>query len=186
MVMLEAAYYYLDEKEAKQNFSTKLFEIEPRYGIALAYKKRPSANEFIIPCSQNTSGTLLALMFDVIRNGHAHEYETKPVNLNCGGTLEIGLTGADKNYCLHPPTAGERESTHLVQYKDSTEDCLILKVRSDILFLDFWKALKESGLYQNDSLAASSGLVRILDLNISDLKTRLRLSRSLLSNSHFR
>ncbi len=176
MVMLEAAYYYLDGKQAKQNFSTKLFEIEPRYGIDLAYKKPPSANEFIIPCSQNTGGTLLALLFDVIRNGHAHEYETKPVSLSCGGTLVVGLTGANKNFCLKLPSERERREKHLVQHRDSTASCLVLSVRSDILFLDFLEAIKESVLQKNDSPAKSSRKDRCLNLELYDLKTKLGLS----------
>lgn len=73
MILLEFACRVCkqgDKKQRLNSLSTKLSNIEPKYFTKVPYEYKPRKPEFCLP---GGASTLLALLFDIIRNGKAHQ-----------------------------------------------------------------------------------------------------------------
>jgi hypothetical protein len=115
--------------------------IEPRYFTQLP---GPCArtSEFTLP-GANPGCDLLGMMFDLIRNGKAHQYQSAIVRLS-DGDIDIDLAGAASGRSLDKP--GRRRPTRHLRYKVSPSGDLYLYVRTDQLFLDIKRSIQESGV----------------------------------------
>ncbi len=124
-------------------FSTQLSARDPRYFTALPGACAGGSHEFTLPCSgPNPSAELLAALFDLIRNGQAHQYQQIRVRLSDGMDFQVELTGAEHGLFLDrtPNRTG-----HLVQSRDESGD-LWLKVRTDVLFVDVRESIRTANL----------------------------------------
>jgi hypothetical protein len=129
--------------KALEDFSNELNKIEPKYFTRLPMPCA-STRHFILPHLGDTSGDLLLWsLFDLIRNGLAHQYQQILVNLSDGKNFFIGLTGAEFGQALNAKPV--RPTNHLGYHDDSDGD-LELTVYPDILYLDFEGAINKSGL----------------------------------------
>lgn len=79
---------------ALTEFSQALFTIEPKYSTHL-----PSIcadfDEFDLPYKNSKEDELLWAIFDLVRNGQAHQYQQILVDLTDGVDWQISLTGAE-------------------------------------------------------------------------------------------
>ena len=126
-----------------RDFSNELNKIEPKYFTRLPMPSA-STRHFILPHLGNTSGDLLLWsLFDLIRNGLAHQYQQIVVNLSDGKNFFIGLTGTEFGQALNEKRV--RPTNHLGYHDDSDGD-LELTVYPDILYLDFEGAIDKSSL----------------------------------------
>lgn len=95
--------------------------------------------------AKNRGNLLLGLLFDVIRNGQAHQYHQIVADLGAGqASLGIELTGAKGGRSL----SGEMEARpldHLQLLRQAGSD-VWLRVRPEILFLDFKGAIESAGI----------------------------------------
>jgi hypothetical protein len=80
-----------------------------------------------------------------VRNGLAHQYQQIIVSLKDGKLFGISLTGAESGRILAKAQSPPRLSGHLSYTFDKDGD-LILKVYTDILFLDIKLAIDRSGI----------------------------------------
>ena len=85
------------------------------------------------------------MMFDLIRNGKAHQYNSAIVTLN-GLDIDMDLTGAVPGTALNK-NRRKRPAKHL-NYKVSPAGDLSLFIRTDQLYLDVRNAIKKSGLLE--------------------------------------
>jgi hypothetical protein len=115
---------------------------------------------------------LLAAIFNLIRNGQAHQYQQMRAVLSDGSNFRIGLTGAAQGFFLRNVLASGRPSDHLFHRDDGTSVWLI--VRPEILFLDIRDAVRAARLDQR-------GL--ILKYLIEDRKATFRFDRAALKAS---
>jgi hypothetical protein len=95
--------------------------------------------EFDFPAPADS---LLAFLFDVIRNGKAHHYESIDVTVS-NGTVIAAIAGPNSKRSIKS-TSRRRSRKHL-RYK-LYQNNLLIYVRPDQLFLDFKKAIKKSGI----------------------------------------
>jgi hypothetical protein len=151
MNLLEfAARLYNDDRTGKVHgiFSAELNKIEPRYFTLLPSSCVGKNNEFILPHMGDTSGkTLLWVLFDLIRNGLAHQYQQIIVNLTDKKRFYVSLAiGAEHARYLNI-TAGSRPVDHLGYNYDNSCD-LKLKVYPDTMYLDFKEAIHNSNLLE--------------------------------------
>ena len=139
---------------AMKAFSDALYAIDPLYFTRLP---GPVAEfkEFRLPFQGTGPGSeLLWALYDLIRNGLAHQYQQAIVELNDPGPTKvhfgIELTGAMPKLTLDK-AAARRPRKHL-GYKWEAGD-LWLHVRTDRLFVDIEKAINDSGILSNAALA---------------------------------
>lgn len=116
-----------------------LDKIEPQYFTPLP-GPWGKTNEFSLP-GPNPDSHLLGMMFDLVRNGKAHQYQSPIVKLS-DGEVDIDLTGAMPDRILTKP--GRRRPAKHLRYKVSSSGDLSVYVRTDQLFLDIKKAIKTS------------------------------------------
>lgn len=170
MILLEfaARLCYSDKTgKALKDLSGKLFEIEPKYstpmpGVCAHFR------DYDLPCrSESSKGKeLLWAIFDLVRNGEAHQYQQIVVNLADGADWAITLTGAEFDRHLQSAPAS-RPVDHLSYCRDQNRD-LWLRVYPDFLFVDVKDAIEKSRLLQRN-------------LNFNHLARPLRRSQRLPS-----
>jgi hypothetical protein len=142
MILLEfACRVCAKDKTNKKltNLTDALSKIEPRYFTPLP-GGWGATSHFVLP-GANPQCHLLGMMFDLIRNGKAHQYQSAIVTLS-DGEVDIDLTGAASDRGLTKP--GRRRPTKHLRYKVSYSGDLCLYVRTDQLFLDFKRAIENS------------------------------------------
>lgn len=155
MILLEVvARLCKKDPKAFEDLSKTLGLIEPKYFTRIpGLKVNPGLrnNAFKLPCINNKRDILLWALFDLIRNGQAHQYQQIIAELRDNKHLVICLTGPDSPNRQNPPmtldnikNAG-RDPNHLGYQFDSDGD-LILLVRTDWLFLDIQEAIEKSGI----------------------------------------
>ena len=111
-------------------FTSALERLERRYFTRLPGLCVSTA-DFTLPGS-NPGCHLLGMMFDLIRNGKAHQYQSAIVTLS-DGQVDIDITGAASDRALTRPHR-RRPQRHL-RYKVTNAGDLSLYIRTDQLFL---------------------------------------------------
>ena len=133
-----------NEANALLDFSKALQQIEPRYFTQLDDGiKSPG---FTLPgVGPDPLKNLLSALWDLIRNGNAHEYQDIFVALTDGKHWALRLLGVDHGHSLH--VVGEKRSSlrHLTCSFDRDGD-LALTVHPGVLFLDIRDAVRNSSL----------------------------------------
>lgn len=136
---------------ALADFSAELKKRDPRYfwplpGPVWAPAPRTRA-AFSLPCiTGDPYGHLLAAIFNLIRNGQAHQYQQMRAVLASGENFWVGLTGAIEGLFLQKVLASGRPPNHLSLSDDGVD--LWLTVRPDVLFLDIRDAVRSARLDQ--------------------------------------
>jgi hypothetical protein len=143
------------DKQALQEFTEALDARDRRYFWRLpkpfpgdtGYMKLPAVRG--VPHKEQ----LLSALFDIVRNGQAHQYHQMFVELQDGG-FGVGLTGAPKGALLTNAETPEARRDHLSMEFDLAEQVLALKLRPDVLFCDLRYAIRAAQLCdRNLSLA---------------------------------
>src|ERR1700675_4285359 len=137
MILLEfACRICAKDKTNKKitDLTNALKKIEPRYFTPLP-GPCSKTREFTLP-GPNPDRHLLGMIFDLVRNGKAHQYQSPIVTLS-DGDVDIDLTGPASDRVL--TRRGRRRPRKHLRYKVVSGD-LSLYVRTDQLFLDIKKA----------------------------------------------
>ena len=139
LIMLESALFYCASDRERKKLVKHLFARDPRYKTSLA-----TEGGYAIQNISCTANTLIALIFDLVRNGHAHDYSTKPSITEDRQMVTIGPYGITKNPNLFEPSRDDRLSDHLELQK--CDGSYVITLRPDVLFHDIWSAIREVGL----------------------------------------
>lgn len=126
--------------------SQELAQLDRRYFTELpaVFPKRTSEREFTLPSvGPSPDRELLLLLFDLIRNGQAHQYQQINVDLSDGTELQIALTGVSPGLALDTITT--RPTDHLA-FGTFGAGNVALIVRTDVLYLDIKAATERAGL----------------------------------------
>jgi len=129
-------------------FRAAMEKIDSRYFTPLPGACMKGGAEFALPASPTRGHgdrQLLWAMFDLIRNGQAHQYQQINVTLTDGKEFAVGLTGASQGLFLHTSMTGGRPAQHLA-YELGAAGEVILHVRTDVLFLDIRQAVADANL----------------------------------------
>ena len=131
---------------ALKRLSHELNGINPRYfrELPAAFPVRVSEKDFTLPSlGLNADRELLRLVFDLVRNGQAHQYQQINVDLADGTELQVSLSGVDRGLFLGS-RSGPPER-HL-RVEPINADVIALRVFTDVLYLDIRQAIKRAGL----------------------------------------
>jgi hypothetical protein len=88
---------------------------------------------------------LLHALFDLVRNGQAHQYQPTVATLSDGQHLHFALTGAEHGYELARVSQPNGREGHLRAEIDPSRD-VWLRVRTDVLFSDIRDAVRSARL----------------------------------------
>jgi len=131
---------------ALKDLSDHLLNRDSNYFIRLPGLCFGGSAEFQLPSvGADSSGQMIAALFDLIRNGQAHQYQQIPVLLSDGIEFRLGLTGAQHGLFLGDVFKSGRPTDHL-KWVRSSEGDISLKVRTDVLFLDVRDSIRDSAL----------------------------------------
>lgn len=134
--------------QALRNLSNQLAQCDRRYFTELPGTcwSPGTPPEFSLPSlGPHPTTELIAALFDLIRNGQAHQYQQIRVQLSDTKDFQFALTGAEYGFLLSKTFAAGRPPDHLKAQRDSDGD-LWMKIRTDVLFLDIRDAVRSTGL----------------------------------------
>ncbi len=129
---------------ALKAFSSELESRDSRYFTRLPgpcwAPSRRTRKAFDLPShGPDPDNQLIAAIFNLIRNGQAHQYQQTRAVLSDGKHFRFALTGADYGLSLSHSLTSGRPPDHLQASIDASGD-LWIKIRTDILFLDLRNA----------------------------------------------
>jgi hypothetical protein len=135
------------KKKALGDFATELQKIEPKYFTPLDDKCLDHPQTFKLPGvgSADPRKSLLSAMWDLIRNGQAHQYQDLIVKLTDGKQWGLGLKGVKHGWPLSEVAAKRSSLQHLSYCIDADGD-LMLIVHPGVFFLDIRDAAKSARL----------------------------------------
>ena len=128
--------------------SAKLARRDPRYFTALPAACMKQPRDFKLPHQgSDPSKELLSVLFDLVRNGHGHQYQQIRARLSDGTDFRISITGAEHGASLDRTLAHGRPNEHLKLFGSSGRD-LWIKFMPDVFFLDLRSSIEESQLLE--------------------------------------
>ena len=135
--------------QALRDFSVELERIEPRYFTPLpAPAQWPG--DFDLPSSSSNGSRenqLLAVIFDLVRHGQAHQRQQIMVETTDAKTFGISLTGAGYGRTLGSRTSAGRPGEHLSVLVSDAGDVFVV-LCPEVLFLDLQNAINASGIFR--------------------------------------
>lgn len=148
MMLLELASRACEGRAATRTaLADALHARDPRYFTALPFTV-PPRSEFEIPAVATSPANqqLLSVLFDLIRNGGAHQYQQIIVDLGGGQTFAVGMTGCQPGRDLATVATDLRRDSHLsVRYGNRQ---IKIVVRPDTLFLDLEAAIGSASVFK--------------------------------------
>ena len=148
MTLLELTCRVARQGGGLGGFSSRLHKIDRRYFTPLPAGRPQSEKEFELPriASQGPSHKqLIAVLFDLIRNGQAHQAQQIFATLSDGRTLGISLCGAEGGRTLAVLNSEQgRPATHLSFGIKPKTGNVWLNICPGTLFLDLHHAARAS------------------------------------------
>jgi hypothetical protein len=134
--------------------------------------------DFVLPHSQRVpcKRQLLALIFDLVRNGQAHYYQQIPATLSDGSIFGISITGAEPGR----PTldALRHDPNYATVHLELREQPGLLRliIQPEVLFLDVMVTAQRAQLFTGTLPLAR--FTRELDCTLEDLRSALSAGRT--------
>ncbi len=131
---------------ALEELSDALASLEPRYFMRLP-ADCPIPRQFALPTRGNPKREMISLVWDLIRNGQAHQYQQRTLKLPSGEFFGIALTGPAHGNYLQKLRDGLRPPAHVSLSRDGRDGELgWLRVDPAMLFIDVRWSVERSGL----------------------------------------
>jgi hypothetical protein len=135
------------DSRALSDFALELQKLEPKYFTELhapCLSRRDCG--FAFPgVRPDPLKSLLAAVWDLIRNGQAHHYHDIIVKLADGKQWALGIEGVTYGWPLSK-VAGDRPSLQHLSYRIDSDEDLVLLIHPGALFLDIRDAARNSRL----------------------------------------
>lgn len=123
----------------------------------------------------NPDNQLIAAIFNLVRNGQAHQYQQMRAVVADGKQFRFSLTGAEYGLSLANVFAAGRPAQHLSASSDINGD-IWMTLRTDVLFLDLRDAVNDAKLLcrgLNLNFLAEDR-IQTFNFNATDLESQLR------------
>ncbi|MGC8981878.1 MAG: hypothetical protein ACP5JU_02945 [Minisyncoccia bacterium] len=158
MILLEFVSRYCEKDKSNKllkYFSNALYNIDKNYFIKLELSKKIKLDfclPYHIPIEKESNSykndELLWVLFDLIRNGHAHYYQEIIGEFKDNKKLIIAITGPTEELTIKKITS---RNGHLSvgQLNNERRD-IILFFRPEIMFLDIKKSVENSKIFESE------------------------------------
>ncbi len=144
-VLVEFAWRLCGNDQARcTRFRGALGAIEPLYLSRVRGQWNGSGN--FKACWRDDE--FLTMIFDAVRNGKAHQYQSPVIRLKCDCRLDVDVTGPRRGRELRNRSWRPTDYLH---YKVSAAGDVSILLRPDQLFLDIKNAIEASGLLEDGS-----------------------------------
>jgi hypothetical protein len=132
---------------ARQGFASELQTIDPRYFAELPDRCPAPSQDFTFPGlpGKDELKSMLAALWDLIRNGQAHEYHDIIVGLTCGKRWVLMIKGVLPTLTLAEVDRQRPNLRHL-DYQIAPDGDLLLGVHPGVMFLDICAAVDRASL----------------------------------------
>lgn len=128
-----------------RDLSSELAGRDARYFSKLPGNCR-TPKDFCLPTlSGDSSHELIGLLFDMVRNGQAHQYQQINAELSDGVEFFIGLSGAEQGLFIAKTFLSGRPSDHLKSGKLPSGK-MYLNIRTDVLWHDLRDSVRAARL----------------------------------------
>ena len=177
MILLEFACQVCATDGTKKklaNLTDALRKIDERYFTPLP-GRCPKTSGFALP-GDTPETELLGMIFDLVRNGNAHQYQS-PIMTLSDGQVDIDLAGPAPGRELTRVNRS-RPAKHL-RYKITRSGDLCLYVRPDQLFLDIKMAIENSHIISPGDIVSPvtrPNKKTVYDFSVADLRRCLAAS----------
>jgi hypothetical protein len=164
MVLLEFGSRLCSSADDYESLFGALETIEPRYFVELpeAVKKtKPPLTSSVIPPGLELSRQLIWWLYDIVRNGEAHQYQRFIVNLRARKKFAVQLCGPHFGRDVQ-----SNDPNHLTHILNGNRDVL-LHICPDVFFSHVKAAIEQSGLLRGRAL--SGNWVREMNVTPVDL-----------------
>jgi len=145
MVLLEVASHICMGSPNADRFSLALSKRNPGYFTKLPWRCRKPKGLTLPYRGTEPQRQLLHILFDLVRNGQAHQYQQIVVTIENGQHFSVTLTGADYGRSLDSVLKDTRPPDHLRADIDEHRD-VWMTVRPDVLYLDIREAVRVADL----------------------------------------
>jgi hypothetical protein len=123
-----------------KEFSKALLSIDSKYFTSLP-GTCANVNDFVLPYNRSKGDELLWALFDLVRNGQAHQYQQIIVHLKDDSDFVIQLSGVETSTLYNY----SRSNTHLSYFRNTDKD-IVLRLYPDWLFMDLKSSVSKIGL----------------------------------------
>jgi hypothetical protein len=136
-----------NDPTARQDFASELHKIDPRYFADLPDRCPAPSQDFTFPGlpGKDERKSLLAALWELIRNGQAHEYHDIIVGLTCGKRWVLAIKGVIPMLTLAEVDRQRPNLRHL-DYQIAPDGDLLLGVHPGVFFLDVCVAVDNANL----------------------------------------
>lgn len=114
---------------------------------------------------------LIEMLFDLVRNGHAHFGHQLYAPLKDGGAFGVVLLGVEKGRTIDKVRPRGGRTVHHLSCTKQSDGNLVMRLCAGTLYLDVRDASEAAGVWQLD--ADASGYLRLQDLTVADLEAAL-------------
>jgi hypothetical protein len=146
-ILLEWVARLCTNQTVREDFASALESIDKRYFIDLPGPCQRAGRDFDFPGlpGKAPQESLLAALWDIIRNGLAHEYQDIIVNLTCGKQWGLKIKGVLPGLTLAKVDRMRGTLQHL-DFEVTQAGDLVLGVHPGIFFLDICAAVRNANL----------------------------------------
>jgi len=131
--------------KALSEFSSALDSQDPRYFLELPGQVMGRSTEYTLPSRNGTpEKEMIGCIFDLIRNGHAHQGVQISASLSDGSLLGFSITGADNGTSVEKISGSERIN-HL-SISNKRKDEIWVMFHPNVMFYDLRSAILISDL----------------------------------------
>lgn len=179
MLLVELASWVAGQDPATfRRFSE---ELEKREGLLfkrIPYRPGPGTHKRVprIAPSGDPTSELIALLFDLVRNGHAHLGHQLYAPLKHGRGIGVNVLAVEKGRTIDKiRPGGGRTYRHLAAHKQSDGN-IVIGFCAGTLYLDVRDASEIAGVWNLDADASQYTQLRTQDLTVEELEAALGVS----------
>jgi len=174
MLLVELASTVAHQDPATfQRFSNELQKREALLFKRIPYQPGPGTRQCVprVAPDGDPTSELIAVLFDLVRNGHAHFGHQLYARLKDGNALGVALLGVEKGRTIDTVRPEGGRTMHHLSCTWQSDGNLVIRLCVGTLYLDVRDASEAAGVWQLD--ADASRYTRPQDLTVKDLVAAL-------------
>jgi hypothetical protein len=176
MLLVELASTVARQDQATfRRFSSELQKREALLFKRVPYQPGPGTRQCVprIAAVGDPTSELIEVLFDLVRNGHAHLGHQLYAPLK-NGALGVDLVGVAKGRTMERVrTQGGGRTVHHLACTKQSDGNLVMTFCAGTLYLDVRDASEDAGVWQLDADATDYTAKRLQDLTVEDIEAAL-------------
>ena len=159
MLLVELASTVAHQDPATfQRFSNELQKREALLFKRIPYQPGPGTRQCVprVAPDGDPTSELIAVLFDLVRNGHAHFGHQLYARLKDGNALGVALLGVEKGRTIDTVRPEGGRTMHHLSCTWQSDGNLVMRLCVGTLYLDVRDASEAAGVWQLDAMRAGT------------------------------